>query len=389
MPSVVAMASASSSQISWTSPRPSVEPPTSSVTRSCGSRCISSSEMPPSSPTTGSSTWSDRRPARTWARCASGERDEVDREARGRRTRREPPGRAPGTERDAADDQRDGDERQQARLGPPRPRTDAAAGSRGSVGPARRAGRRAPSRATRPPRLARGAGGPGRSTPRRRTRAARPVDRPAVDERAVRAPEVLDVPAPAAVREHGVIGRGERVLDDDRVVDVPAERRDGVEVEGAAGLRLAGRATRRRPAGPSAAPGSRAAARRSRSSDRTTRARNMYSRARNRSRTTQTTSRNGRPSGRRPRRPRPRAPCRRARSGRPHRGPARRPARRSRANRWCCRGRRRRACRAGRRSGRGGATPGCRAGRGRCRQPRPMVRPDPSNSHTFSAPSRR
>ena len=45
-------------------------PRTSRVWRSCGSRCMSSSEMPPSIPTAGSRTWSDRRPARTWAMCA-------------------------------------------------------------------------------------------------------------------------------------------------------------------------------------------------------------------------------------------------------------------------------------------------------------------------------
>ena len=53
----------------------------------------------------------------------------------------------------------------------------------------------------------------------------------AVDEGAVRAGEVLHVPGAAAEGQHGVLGRRERVVDDDRVVDVAAERRDGVERE--------------------------------------------------------------------------------------------------------------------------------------------------------------
>ena len=74
-------------------------------------------------------------------------------------------------------------------------------------------------------------------------------DRAAVDERAVRAAEVLDVPAPAAVGQHRVLGRGERVLDDDRVVDVATERRDRVEVERPSRSPGRRRATRRRPGG--------------------------------------------------------------------------------------------------------------------------------------------
>ena len=71
MPSVVAIASATSSQTSWTSARPSVVPKNVWLTRSCGSRSMSSSEMPPSIAIVGSSTWSVRRPARTWARWAA------------------------------------------------------------------------------------------------------------------------------------------------------------------------------------------------------------------------------------------------------------------------------------------------------------------------------
>src|SRR5689334_22600633 len=50
-----------------------------------------------------------------------------------------------------------------------------------------------------------------------------------VDERAVRAAEILDVPAAAPVGEDGVLGRGERVVDHDRVVHLTAEGGDRVE----------------------------------------------------------------------------------------------------------------------------------------------------------------
>src|SRR6266849_4242551 len=66
-----------------------------------------------------------------------------------------------------------------------------------------------------------------------------PVDAAAVDVRAVGAAQVLDVPAPSAVGQDGVVGRGERVIDDDRVVDVAPEWRDDVETEGLPGGRLA------------------------------------------------------------------------------------------------------------------------------------------------------
>src|SRR4029078_9860636 len=58
--------------------------------------------------------------------------------------------------------------------------------------------------------------------------------RRAVDERAVRAPEVLDVPGPAAERQDRVLGRHELVLDDDGFVDVASDRRDRVERKGRA-----------------------------------------------------------------------------------------------------------------------------------------------------------
>ena len=125
---------------------------------------------------------------------------------------------------------------------------------RGRIGPriARQRRRRRPVRRRarvmrRAP--ARAAAGPGRSDLVAEAERRDAGDRRAVDERAVRAAEVLDVPAPAAKRQHRVLGRRELVLDDDRVVDVAAERRDRVEVERAALLRLAARATRRRRAG--------------------------------------------------------------------------------------------------------------------------------------------
>src|SRR5262245_55966864 len=52
-----------------------------------------------------------------------------------------------------------------------------------------------------------------------------------VDVRAIRAAEVLEIPAPAAIGQHGMLGRGERVVDDDGVVDVAPEGGDDVETE--------------------------------------------------------------------------------------------------------------------------------------------------------------
>ena len=75
-----------SSQTSWTSASPSVVPKNVWVTRSCGSRSISSSEIPPSIATVGSRTWSVRRPARTWASVGGEQRAEVDRAGPARRT---------------------------------------------------------------------------------------------------------------------------------------------------------------------------------------------------------------------------------------------------------------------------------------------------------------
>src|SRR5690242_12431509 len=72
-----------------------------------------------------------------------------------------------------------------------------------------------------------------------------------VDVRPVGAAEVLEVPASTAIRQDRVLGRGERVVDDDGVVDVAPERRDHVETERLAGGRLAaGRREHDEPAGP-------------------------------------------------------------------------------------------------------------------------------------------
>ena len=75
------------------------------------------------------------------------------------------------------------------------------------------------------------------------------LDAAAVDVRAVRAAEVLDVPAAAAVGQDGVVGRRERVLDDDRVVDVATERRDDLQAERPGRPAAHRSATRARPAG--------------------------------------------------------------------------------------------------------------------------------------------
>ena len=75
------------------------------------------------------------------------------------------------------------------------------------------------------------------------------IDPATVDVRPVRAAEVLEVPAPAAIRQDRVLGRRERIVDDDRVVDVTAERRDDVEAERPTGERLpAGRLEDDQPA---------------------------------------------------------------------------------------------------------------------------------------------
>ncbi len=67
------------------------------------------------------------------------------------------------------------------------------------------------------------------------------LDPPAVDVRAIRAVEVLDVPRLPAIGQDGVVSRRERVVDDDGVVDVPTERGDDVETVRQAGSRLPGR----------------------------------------------------------------------------------------------------------------------------------------------------
>ena len=179
--------------------------------RSWGSRSISSSPSPPSSPTAGSRTWSVRRPARTWATCAAARAPGRSPAGRigglddQRAIGQERPGRP---ERDAARDQ--GDRR------PGRSRPSSRRRKRGRIGPM--SGRRVRGRAQRRSSRSR----PARSS-RKRTwptwisspKASRrePVDRGAVDEGPVGAVEVLEVPGPAAERQHGVLGAGERVVD--------------------------------------------------------------------------------------------------------------------------------------------------------------------------------
>src|SRR4029079_4279705 len=67
------------------------------------------------------------------------------------------------------------------------------------------------------------------------------LDPATVHVRAVGAPEVLEIPAPAPISQHGVLGRGERVVDHDRVVDVATEGRDDIQPERLSGRRLTAR----------------------------------------------------------------------------------------------------------------------------------------------------
>src|SRR6185503_12665737 len=143
-------------------------------------------------------------------------------------------------ERDAADYQRRGNDREQPRLAPARPRPNRTEDPReaGTNG-----GCRHPVTMPSTPR-------PGRSRPLEPEPDLADLDdvavaewchfgdRRPVDERAVRAAEILDVPGPAAERQDRVLRRDELVLDDDRVVDVPSDRRDRVEGERAALLGL-------------------------------------------------------------------------------------------------------------------------------------------------------
>ena len=266
MPRVVARASASSSQMSWTSASPNSVPKNVWVTRSCGSRCISSSEIPPSSATVGSRTWSVRRPA--------SDLGGVGGEQGGRRRSpgpaasysaelaRRPSPRATGSRPTSAT----ATSAEQLELEPARPRADRpedARERRRARGSGRARGVRSPERSLEPhPDLA-----DLELVAEAHRRDA--VDAPAVDVRAVRAAEVLQVPAPASIGQDGVVGRRERVVDHDRVVDVTTERGDDVEAERMAGGRLAARrleddqparadppARARRRAGRAAVPGS-------------------------------------------------------------------------------------------------------------------------------------
>src|SRR5919107_149807 len=67
------------------------------------------------------------------------------------------------------------------------------------------------------------------------------ADGRAVDEGPVRAAEVLDIPRPTPERQDRVLGRRELIVDDDRVVDVAADRGDRIERERRPLRRLAAR----------------------------------------------------------------------------------------------------------------------------------------------------
>ena len=228
-PSVVATSSASSSQTSWTSARPS-----SVAEERLGDEVL-------------------RQPLHQQERDPAEQRDgrqqdlvgpaagehlgdmggEQRRRGRSRGRAGRPGANAPVTvapERQAADHERERDQGEQPRL---RASAAAAGSDRGSAAVAGRSAR-ADARGA-PARHRRARSSRNRTWP---TWSSSPkpsggdaLDRPAVDVRAVGAAEVLEVPAPAAVRQDGVLRRRERVVDDDRVVDVATERRDGVERE--------------------------------------------------------------------------------------------------------------------------------------------------------------
>ena len=210
---------------------------TSGVTRSCGSRSISSSEIPPSI-ADGRQQDLVRPAAGEDLRGVGGEQ-----RARGRSSR--PCGSyRPNVPLTVAPS--DTLPTTRATATRPSSRSSSQRG-RGRIGPRTRGRRGRPGAPRRRPRGIRHAERPLEPHPdladlelvaEAQRRDA--VDPLAVDERAVGAAEVLEVPAPAAVGQDGVLGRGERVVDDDRVVDVATERRDDVEPE-----RVAGRPARR------------------------------------------------------------------------------------------------------------------------------------------------
>ena len=176
--------------------------PRSSVTSSWGSRCMRSSEMPPSSPTTGSRTWSVPPSGQHLGDVRQRQRAEVDAEARGvvrgeharpargaatrcRRAARSRPGPGAAPPSSAAVD---GSGRGCA--------GSATAGARPLGAPVTRSRARSSRRRTWPI-----------DTSSPKPSGETPATGPPVHERAVRASEVLDVPAPAPKRQHGVLRR--------------------------------------------------------------------------------------------------------------------------------------------------------------------------------------
>ena len=130
-----------------------------------------------------------------------------------------------GAERDAADDERHGDEREEHALAIAGTRVDAAEGDR-------RQGHRAAGH--RRPRFEPQADLADLELVAVADRRG-PLDRGPVDVRAIGAREVLHVPGPATEREDAMGGRRELVLDHDRVVHVASERVHRIEREDRAG----------------------------------------------------------------------------------------------------------------------------------------------------------
>ena len=318
-------------------------------------------------PTTGSRTWSDRRPARTCARCApasvGGRCQEPLRRVQRRAARS---GRHPArccrrpAPRATISRRRSSVQRGRGWMSPRmRGSSRQSAAGRGEAGARRAAARYAAARSSRIRTWPIDSSSPNPS-------GATDATRSAIDECAVGAAEVLDVPAPTTVRRTAcsadangssmtiaLLTSRPRVVIASRSNERPSS-----------GSPLGDARTISRP---SDAPGWRAAARRSVQQRGTTRARkNVEQRQEQQahdphhqeqavhqptSPATSTTITVSPISIRSP------APS----TSSP-------PGRRSRAIRWCCRDRRRRGSRAGRRSGRGGARHGCRAGPGRCQR---------------------
>ena len=301
---------------------------TAATTRSCGSRCISSRPIPPSIAVAGQQDLVGA-PAGEHERAGGRRTARRDRRAGARGSggaKSRPVGGRAGVERLAgsagsAPSDAAADEQRQRRRGRaasssvrPRARADPPAGSR--------TGRAWATALTRGP--GRGGTGPRPPGARRRSRAAatRSTGTPLTN-----VPFVLSRSSTYQARPRNVStawsADRERVVDDDRVVDVAAERRDGVERERRPDRRLALR--RGEDDQPAELRRARAdAARRSRSRTRDDHEQErVQERRRNRSLTSHSVRTN--PSTLSPGAFRRRGPCRRPGRGRPGRGRSRRP----------------------------------------------------------------